>query len=88
LSGAGKADSFKEREFHKELKLLECATYVIDYFYCQDMLDTEFYSSIFKTQDGEMLFSKYRDRITSSSLSRDASRMYEDLEELGVIGER
>lgn len=49
------------------------------------MLDVEFYSSVFRTQSGELLFSKYRDRITSPM---DVARVYDELEEVGVIGER
>ena len=54
------------------------------------MLDVEFYSSIFKTKTGELLFSKYRDRITSSASFRegDVVQMYDELEEIGVTGER
>jgi hypothetical protein len=58
----------------------------------QDMLDVEYYSSVFKTQNGELLFSKYRDRIAPStaspSLLQDVAHMYDELEEVGVIGER
>lgn len=56
----------------------------------QDMLDIEYYSSIFKTKNGKLLFSKYRDRITSSSSvgGTDIAQMYDELEEMGVNGER
>lgn len=51
---------------------------------CQDMLDVEYYSSVFKTQHGGLLFSKYRDRIP-----QDIIYTYgKDVLDLGVIGER
>jgi oligoendopeptidase F len=53
------------------------------------MLDIEYYSGVYRTQKGELLFSKYRDRITSSLFSNDViEHMYDSLEEVGVIGER
>lgn len=55
----------------------------------QNMLDVEFYSTAFRSNDGQIYFSKYRDRIIKSEDALYSSnKSEEELEDLGIIAER
>ena len=54
----------------------------------KDILDPEYYSSMFKRPSGELLFTKYRDRAAAVPFSQDIEAMNDELEDLGIIGER